>query len=93
MIRWAPWERVASDLATGSLRGSGGESGTRFAVRHRPAAFWIGLWAAAAVAELLALRPVVFDRDAPIVGLHGELRVTSPPGAGTTVTAQLPCGS
>jgi signal transduction histidine kinase len=69
MIRWAPWEGVASDLATGSLRGSGGESGTRFAVRHHPAAFWIGLWAAAAVAELLALRPVVFDREAPIVGL------------------------
>jgi signal transduction histidine kinase len=30
---------------------------------------WAALWAAAMVAELLALRPVLFERDGPIVGL------------------------
>ena len=28
-----------------------------------------------------------------VEALDGELRVVSPPGAGTTVTARLPCGS
>jgi signal transduction histidine kinase len=69
MIRWAPWEGVASDLATGPFHRSGVDVRSRFAVRHHPALFWIGLWAAAAAAEILALRPVLFDRDAPIVGL------------------------
>ena len=27
-----------------------------------------------------------------IEALHGRLRVVSPPGVGTTVTAELPCG-
>ncbi len=41
----------------------------RFAARgHRPS-FWAVLWIAAAVAEALALRPVLFDREAPIQGL------------------------
>jgi signal transduction histidine kinase len=30
---------------------------------------WVALWAAAVVAELLALRPVLFDHEGPIVGL------------------------
>ena len=39
---------------------------SRFAVgAHRPG-FWIGLWIAVVVAELLAFRPVLFDREAPI---------------------------
>jgi len=67
MIRWAPWEGVASDLATESLRRSGAAVRSRFAVRHHPAVFWIALWAAAIAAELLALRPVLFDP--PIEGL------------------------
>ena len=28
-----------------------------------------------------------------VEALEGRLRVVSPPGAGTTVTAELPCGS
>jgi signal transduction histidine kinase len=28
-----------------------------------------------------------------VEALHGSLRVVSPPGAGTTVTAELPCAS
>jgi signal transduction histidine kinase len=66
MIRWAPWEGVASDLATGSLR-AGAKSGSRFAA---PRGVVLGaLWCAAAVAEALALRPVLFDSEAPIVVL------------------------
>ena len=30
---------------------------------------WAALWAAALVAELLALRPVLFEIEGPIVGL------------------------
>jgi signal transduction histidine kinase len=70
MISWAPWEGVASRLATGPLQRSGGESRSRFAVRRHPAVFWIGLWLAAIAAEALALRPVLFDRDAPIQGIE-----------------------
>jgi signal transduction histidine kinase len=69
MIRWAPWEGVASNLATEPLQRSGVDVRSRFAIRHPPILFWIGLWAAATAAEVVALRPVVFDRDAPIVGL------------------------
>jgi signal transduction histidine kinase len=31
---------------------------------------WIALWAAVAAAEVLALRPVLFDREAPIQGIE-----------------------
>jgi signal transduction histidine kinase len=68
MVRWAPWEGVASRLATESPQ-RGAQLRTHFAIRRHPAAFWIGLWTAAAAAEILALRPVLFDRDAPINGL------------------------
>jgi hypothetical protein len=69
MIHWAPWEGVANELATRPLRRSGAEAHSRFAVRKHGAGFWIALWTAAIAAELLALRPVVFDRTAPIDGL------------------------
>jgi signal transduction histidine kinase len=42
---------------------------TPIAVRAPPWALWIGLWALAAAAEVLALRPVLFDRAEPIAGL------------------------
>jgi signal transduction histidine kinase len=70
MISWAPWEGVASRLATGPLHPSGAESRSRFAIRRHPAAFWIGLWGAAIAAEALALRPVLFDREAPVQGIE-----------------------
>jgi signal transduction histidine kinase len=69
MISWAPWEGVASRLATKPPQQSGAELRTRFAVRRHGAAFWVGLWAAAIAAEALALRPLLFDRDAPVNGL------------------------
>jgi signal transduction histidine kinase len=69
MIHRAPWEGVASHVVTGPLEQSGADLRSRFAVRHHPALFWIGLWTLAAVAEILALRPVLFDRSAPVVGL------------------------
>src|SRR5215207_9702324 len=69
MIRWAPWEAVASRLAAEPLPQGGAGVRTRFAVREYGAAFWIALWTAAVAAELLALRPVVLDRTAAIQGL------------------------
>jgi signal transduction histidine kinase len=69
MFSWTPWEGVASRLATKPPQPSGAELRTRFAIRRHPVALWIGLWAAAIAAEVLALRPVLFDRDAPINGL------------------------
>jgi signal transduction histidine kinase len=69
MISRAPWEGIASRLATKPPQRSGAELRARFAVRRHPAMFWVGLWAAAVVCELLALRPVLWDRDAPIDGL------------------------
>jgi signal transduction histidine kinase len=42
---------------------------SRFKAREHGRAFWIALWIAAAVAELLALRPFVIDREGPVDGL------------------------
>ena len=68
-------------LGSGSVRPGGAPDdqlgavgrGARSAAASRcaaiPRAFWIALWLLAAVAEVLALRPVLFDRDAPIDGL------------------------
>jgi signal transduction histidine kinase len=67
MTSWTPWEGVASRLATKPPGGA--DLRARFAVRRHSAAFWVGLWAAAIAAEALALRPVLFDREAPINGL------------------------
>ena len=64
MIRWAPWEVGVDRPAL---------SGTRLLGRFRAAepgrAGWIALWIAVVVSELLALRPVLLDREAPIQGL------------------------
>ena len=43
MISWAPWEGVASRLATKDAR-SGAALRTRFVVRHHGTLFWIALW-------------------------------------------------
>jgi signal transduction histidine kinase len=69
MISWTPREGVVSRLATKPPQQRGAEFRTRFAIRRHPAAFWLGLWGAAIAAEVLALRPVVIDTDAPINGL------------------------
>jgi signal transduction histidine kinase len=70
MISWTPWEAVASRLVTNPLQRSGVDLRSRFAIRRHPAVFWIGLWAAAIAAEVLALRPVLFDREAPVQGIE-----------------------
>jgi signal transduction histidine kinase len=70
MIRWAPWEGVASQIATGSLQRGGFESRIRFAARAPRRVVLAALWCAAAAAEALALRPVLFDRDTPIQGIE-----------------------
>jgi signal transduction histidine kinase len=69
MIRWAPWEGVASQIATGPLQRDGAESRARFAARAPRRVVLAALWCAALAAEALALRPVLFDREAPIVGV------------------------
>ena len=65
LIRWAPY---GFDLTPP------GRSGARLLAHVGPArpegALWIGLWIAVVVAELLALRPVLFDREAPIQGIE-----------------------
>ena len=64
MVRWAPWEIGVAPPAT-----TGANVLARLRVAPPRRAVLIGLWATAAVAELLALRPVLFDREAPIQGL------------------------
>jgi signal transduction histidine kinase len=60
MLIRTPWVAVASDVT--ELR--------RFTARERHVAFWTALWTAAVVAELLVLRPALFDRDEPVQGLE-----------------------
>src|SRR3977135_3665221 len=60
MLIRAPWESVASDAT--ELR--------RFNERERHVAFWVALWTAAVVAELLVLRPALFARARPSQGLE-----------------------
>jgi hypothetical protein len=63
MIRLAPWEVGLPDM-----------SGARLLGRLRAApprqAVLVALWIAVVMAELLALRPVLFDREAPIQGIE-----------------------
>ena len=75
MIRWAPWEAQVR---------------SRFAARERPRGFWIALWLAVAVGELLVLRPLLFARHTPIAGpTTGSAAPTTPaaPGCAASPTA------
>ena len=66
MILWAPWGSRERSRPSRSVEAR--SAATRFAVReHR--AMSDRLWAATMAAEFYALRPVVFEPDAPIVGL------------------------
>jgi hypothetical protein len=56
MLIRTPWEAVASDVT--ELR--------RFTARERRVAFWTALWVAVVAAELLVLRPALFDREEPV---------------------------
>jgi signal transduction histidine kinase len=64
MIRWAPWELALTrpERAGASVLG-------RLRAAPPRGAVLTALGIAAAVAELLALRPVLFDREGPIDGL------------------------
>ena len=64
MVRWAPGEVVIPQPHTS---GAGVFARLRTAPPQR--AVLIALWIATAVCEALALRPVLFDREAPIQGI------------------------
>ena len=70
MTSLAPWEVAAAETSATSLSRRRALLRSRFAAHTHGRAFWIALWAAAVAAELLALRPVVFDREAPIQGVE-----------------------
>jgi len=69
MTGWAPWQAVEKDRSASGLGRSEAQVRRRFAASPHGRGFWIALWTVAGIAELLALRPVIFDREAPIVGL------------------------
>ena len=69
LIRTTLWDHLPS----AGTRPSGGEKVqrlSRIASRDRHVAFWVALWTATVAAELLVLRPALFDRDGPVQGLE-----------------------
>jgi signal transduction histidine kinase len=70
MILRAPWEARASALAPELAAQRRERALIRFTAGERGPVFWVVVWGAAVAAELLALRPVLFDREAPIQGLE-----------------------
>ena len=64
IIRWAP-----SGFGVTQPWGSGASAFARFGSARPEGWLWIALWIATAAAEILALRPVLFDREAPIQGI------------------------
>jgi hypothetical protein len=107
MIRWAPWEVPPSELSTRSLGLLACASAATIAVvavrwartagPRRRVAHWLPEYEGYADDGIggaddsrgSGLRGLA-DR---VEALDGRLRVLSPAGAGTTVTAELPCGS
>jgi signal transduction histidine kinase len=66
MIRLTPWRATAGELVTDPVGHAGMSLLSRFgASRRHGRLFWVVLGAAALVAELAALRPVVFEADGP----------------------------
>jgi signal transduction histidine kinase len=68
-IRWAPWTVAPSDVVEPLGDAPAAQVLRRFGPNERHVAFWAGMWAAAALAELLALRPVLLNGDAPVDGI------------------------
>ena len=62
MVTWGPLELVPSDITLDRRA----PLITRVASSIHMPAVWIGLWIATAVAEWLALRPVLFDTPEPV---------------------------
>ena len=69
MLRLEPWEVAHSLPGTSSLGRISASIGSGLETLVLRRGFWVGMWTAAIVAELLALRPVLFDHEGPIVGL------------------------
>jgi signal transduction histidine kinase len=67
MLRLEPWEAAHAFPGTSSLGRISASIGSGWGTLVHRRGFWVGMWVAAAVAELLALRPVLFDREGPIV--------------------------
>jgi len=65
MIRWAP-----SEIGLRQPDLSGPHVLARLRAKPPRHAVLVALWIAAAAAELLALRPVLFDRDTPVQGIE-----------------------
>ena len=65
IIRWAP-----SGFGMTQPWGSGASAFARFGSARPEGRLWIALWFAVAIAEAVALRPVLFDREAPIQGIE-----------------------
>jgi signal transduction histidine kinase len=63
-VHLTPWGLVAGDLAAKPASGRAADVLHRFAVRDRPAGFWIALWIAVAAAEFGVLVPVIFAHGA-----------------------------
>jgi signal transduction histidine kinase len=68
-IHRTPWEHLAVAMTAPLNRGRA-QLLSRFTARDRNVAFWAALWTAAVAAELVALRPALFARDAPVQGLE-----------------------
>ena len=64
-IRWAP-----SEFGVTRPSASGASALARLGSAKPEGWVWIALWIAVAAAEVLALRPVLFDREAPIQGIE-----------------------
>jgi signal transduction histidine kinase len=65
IIRWAP-----SGFSLTQPLSSGAPAFARFGTARPEGWLWIALWIAVAAAEVVALRPVLFDREAPIQGIE-----------------------
>jgi signal transduction histidine kinase len=74
-VHLTPWGLVASDLVARPVSRRGADVLHRFAVRDRPAGFWIALWIAAAAAEFGVFVPVIFAHGAPHPGYDVAFRL------------------
>jgi signal transduction histidine kinase len=70
MTSLAPWDATATETPATSLTRRRELMRSRFAGRTHSPALWIALWIATVVAELLALRPVLFEPAAPVKGVE-----------------------
>jgi hypothetical protein len=70
MTSLSPWEVTATETSATSISRRRALLRSRFAAGSHGRGFWITLWTAAVIAELLALRPVLFEPAAPVRGVE-----------------------